>query len=76
MGCSGVHEQQATVLADLEALKVELASVQEGHELAKKDAAAAADEHARKLQEAEDGYVAKQGELSKQLQKITTELEV
>jgi chromosome segregation ATPase len=69
-------DEHAKMVADLEALKAELAEAQAAYEQANADAHAAIEDHARKLDEAEKGYLSKQTELSDEIQRITTEFEV
>lgn len=69
-------EEQAKVASRLEALQTELAGAVAAHEQSKADAQTAVEEHIRKLEETEQGHLAKQGELSDEIKRITAELEV
>jgi predicted nucleic acid-binding Zn-ribbon protein len=76
-GLKASHESELKAITDahtettsqLEKLKAELEAALATHQ-------AATEEHGRKLGEAEDGYVKKQTELSDEIRRITTELEV
>lgn len=70
-----LEEAQAAISAELDGVKVELASALEAHESTKTDAATAADFHVKALEEAEQRLVAKEAELLEKLGNITTELE-
>lgn len=69
-------DQQAKVVADLEALRTELAASQAAHEKAKADAHASVEEHTRNLSEMETAHTGKQSELSAEIDRIKAELEV
>lgn len=64
-----VSEAHAQTTSQLEALKAELEAALATHQ-------ATSEEHTRRLGEAEEGYVKKQTELSEEIRRITTELEV
>lgn len=76
-GAKALHEGQLKTISDahaetasqLEALKVELEAALTTHRVA-------GEEHSRQLGEAEEGYLRKQAELSEEIRRITTELEV
>lgn len=69
-------EEQAKLVASLEALKVELVGALEANKSSKTEALEVLEGHARKLAEAEQAYLNKQSELSDEIRRITTELEV
>jgi chromosome segregation ATPase len=69
-------EHHAKAISDIEALKEELNLAKAANEQAKLDAQAAAESHSRKLSEAESLYVSKKSEFSKEIQRITDDLEV
>jgi chromosome segregation ATPase len=71
-----VIEEQAKVAVQLENLKEELAASLAARELAKADAQTATEGHTRQFSEAEQRHLAKQEELTAQIQKISTDLEV
>jgi len=73
---TSIAEEQAKVVEHLEALKAELAASQAAHEQANFDAQVATEDHNRRLGEAEQLHLAKQGELMEQIQRISAELEV
>ena len=69
-------EEHAAIVARLEALQADLAGAQAAHEQAQADALAAAESHARKLEEAENIHLGKQNDLHAEIKRITAELEV
>jgi conserved oligomeric Golgi complex subunit 6 len=69
-------EERTRVVTALEALKVELATSAAAQERAQIDAQATLEEHARKLEEVEQVHKSQQTELSDEIKRITTELEV
>ncbi|KAK0464960.1 uncharacterized protein EV420DRAFT_1301516 [Desarmillaria tabescens] len=68
-------EEQSKVLAQLDSLKNELATALSTHETLKNEALKTAETHSRALDEAEQRYIARQSELSEEIDKITAELE-
>jgi DNA repair exonuclease SbcCD ATPase subunit len=69
-------EEQDKLTSALEALRVELANSQAAQDEIDAKAQAAVKEHALNLEQAEQAYVQKQGELMEEIKRITTELEV
>ena len=69
-------EERTNVVVALEALKEELATSVAAQEQVEINAQAALEEHARKLEEMEEVYKSKQTELSDEIKRITSELEV
>ncbi len=69
-------EEQSKVLAQLDSLKSELDAALSTHETLNYEALKTAEIHSRALDEAEQRYLARQSELSEEINKITAELEV
>lgn len=68
-------EEQSKVLVQLDSLKNELAAALSTHETLKNEALKTAETHSHALDEAEQRYLARQSELSEEIDKITAELE-
>jgi chromosome segregation ATPase len=79
-----VHEEDAAkASSELEALNArvntlenELAGAHTSHEKTKEEVVAASEAYTKQLHEAEDGHVQKQTQLSEEIQRLTTELNV
>jgi chromosome segregation ATPase len=69
-------DEQAKVIADLEALRMDLSVAQAAHERAKAEANSAMEELTNKLNEAELLHLKKQNNLSEEVKKLTAEVEV
>lgn len=71
-----LSEEQAKVVAQLEALQKELEASQAAYQKAISEAQIATEDHALKLSEAEQLHLRKQADLAEQIKEVTTELEV
>lgn len=69
-------EEQDKLTSALEAIRTELAKSQATRDEAEANTREAAEQHALKLEQAEQGYLEKQSELMEQIKRITAELEV
>ncbi|KAG1757715.1 hypothetical protein EDB19DRAFT_1891426 [Suillus lakei] len=69
------NDELSNVVADLAALREELAAAHAAHEQTKIEAQNTAEEHERQIEETESEFFSKHLELSEEIKRITTELE-
>jgi chromosome segregation ATPase len=73
---AAASEERAKVIANLDALKIELAAAQSAYKQANRDAAAAAAKHAHELEDEQKAHIAQREEFAAQVDRISEVLSV